>query len=185
MGTDFDVVTPDNKEKEFIEMALRLNYKHIIFLYKDINYKYDCNAYNNKGVSVKKAYLLKNPSEINLARKRFDLIFAPAERKYFEMKTDYIIGCELSERKDSFHYRATSLNQVHAKLCKQNNSAIVFDFGLLLDKSRRQRAVFFGRMMQNKHLVDKYKLRSAAFSLASSPQGMRSRAILDAVERVV
>jgi hypothetical protein len=170
---DFDVVIPNSNEDGFIATAISLGYKEIVFLSDNINYK----KISSNTIIVKTAYLLKNANELQKARTRFDYIFANAERKYFELKADYIIGAELSDRKDSFHYRNTSLNQVHAELAKDNDIAIVFGFSSLIHTP----ALVLGRMKQNAVLVKKYKLRHAAFSLARRPDEMRSRNILDAL----
>jgi len=186
MHKDFDIVIPNNNEEEFIEMALRLNYNRIVFLSSDINYNYkNTPDGSNDKIIIEKAHIISNPMNINLARKRFDYILGNAERKYFEAKIDYVLGCEFSERKDSFHYRATSLNHVHAKLCRQNNISVIYNFSTLLDASQGRRAMFLGRMKQNMHLTRKYGLAHAAFSLAKIPRDMKSRSILDAFLRVL
>ena len=181
---NFDVVMPDGNEKDFIEMALRLGYKELVFLSRNINYNYthECTGYV-MGISVKTAYLLKDQSEIHKARKNFNYVFANADRRFFEMDIDYIINSELSERQDSFHYRSTRLNQVHAKLASENDTNIVMNFSLLLNPATR--CMMLGRMMQNAELIKKYRLRNAVFSLANTPMGMRSRAMLDALGSIL
>lgn len=173
----FDVVIPNKNEDEFIEMALSLGYKEIVFLSKDLKYKYSSNRIN-----VKKAYLASTTNQIGQAKKNFDYVFAPADRMFFESKVHYIINAELFDRKDSFHYRKTSLNQVHAKLARDNNIVIVYSFNNLLDKNR---IVTLGRMFQNAKLINKYKLKHESFSLATSPINMKSRTILDALKKVL
>ena len=162
-----DVVVINNNENEFIEKALSLKYKTIIFLTQNITYK----RFKDDRIEIKFAYLAKNTSEINKARKNFDYVFAFAERQFFESKVDHIINAELSDKKDSFHYKNTSLNQVHAILCKQNNITITFNVGLLMSGIKKQQVVF-GRMLQNALLVRKYKLKYSLFSFAESPEAM-------------
>ncbi len=183
----FDVVIPSNNEEVFINTALELNYTKIVFLTNNINYKLDTTKIDPKKltkIELKTAYLIKDSSEIAFARKRFNYIFAIAERKYFESKVDFIIYSEESERRDSFHYRATSLNQVHAQLSKDNNSSIVINFGALLTDTKNIRLIF-GRMNQNAKLIKKYKLTYNTFSLAKSPELMRSKIILSSLENVL
>ena len=170
----FDVVMPNNNEEKFIDIALALNYKEIVFLVD--NPKYD---YTSERIKIKKAYLLKSISDLHKV-KNFDYIFANAERKYFESKVDYIINADYSESKDSFHFKRTSLNQVHAKLAKENNIDIVFDFPKLI-KSKKS----LGRMMQNMTLCRKYKLETSSFTIANDPENMRSRIILDAFSKIL
>ena len=179
---NFDVVIPQNNEKELIDMAVQLGLSGLVFLSTDINYI--CSVTDNP-IEIRKAYILKDVSEVNKARKRFDMVFAYAERRFFESGADYIIRAELSDRKDSFHYRNTSLNQVHAKLAKHNKISIVFNFDILLNSDFKSKQFFLGRMMQNAVLVKKYKLGRESFSLAKRPEQMRSRTILDAFKKIL
>jgi len=179
---NFDVVMPHGNEAELIEAAIALGYDRIVFLSDNINYR--CPSSDNR-IRVLRGFLLKDVNMLYKARRSFDYLFAPAERKFFEQHVDYIINAELSDRRDSFHYRNTSLNQVHAKLAKENHSSIIFNFGLLLGSRGKMRQIAFGRMMQNATIARKYKLRYSAFSMARTPSEMRSRVMLDALENVL
>ncbi|MGV8172021.1 MAG: hypothetical protein ACP5OA_04985 [Candidatus Woesearchaeota archaeon] len=170
---DFDVVLPKGNEKEFIEMALKLGYSKIVFLVDNIAYIRP----SSDKIDIKIAYLLKDVSDIHKAKKRFDYIFATAERKYFESKIDFILDSELSDRRDSFHYRATNLNQVHAELAKGRDITIIFNFSNLLVSSQS----VYGKMSQNAVLIKKYDVKNDSFSMASCPLRMKSRAILDSL----
>jgi hypothetical protein len=173
----FDVVIPNNNEEEFIDRALALGYTEIVFLSMNINYTKP----SSDRIIVKTAYLLKDVSELPQARRKFNYIFAKSERKYFESKIDFIVDAELSDRKDSFHYRATSLNQVHAELAKTNNIKVVLSFNnLFLDING-----VMGKMFQNAVLIQKYKLTHLTLSMATRPELMRSRAILTALDSVL
>jgi hypothetical protein len=178
---EFDVVIPSGNEKEFIMRALELGYDEMVFLVKDVNYAKKYSGLTGENLKIKTAYLLRDPSEIQKVRGKFDYLFAMADRKFFESKVDFIIGSELSDKKDSFHYRSTSLNQVHAELSRINDSCIVFSFNNLL----HSRILTFGRMHQNAMIVKKYSLKYSVFSLASKPEDMRSRAVLDALGNVL
>jgi hypothetical protein len=178
---NFDVVIANNNEKEFIDTAIALGYDEILFLTKDINYK----KIEDSRIKIRTGYLLHDPSEINRARKYFDYLFAAAQRKFFECKADYILDSENSERKDSFHYRNTSLNQVHAKLAKENGLSIVFGFSALLNSMRRERQMILGRMYQNAQISRKYKLNNSFFSMSKSPIEMRSKTLLSAFSDVL
>ena len=125
--------------------------------------------------------LLKYDMKLPHARKKFDYVFAKAERKFFELKVDFIIDVELSDRKDSFHYKTTGLNQVHAELAKKNNITLVFNFSNLIANP----FVTKGKMVQNAALIKKYKLHYAIFSLATRPSMMRSITVLNSLETVL
>jgi hypothetical protein len=174
---NFDVVIPNNNEQEFISLALALGYKEIVFLSTNMNYTKP----KSDLIGIRTAYLLKEVSEISRAKRNFDYVFAVSERKFFESKIDFMINTEFSDRKDSFHYRSTGFNQVHAELSKRNDISIVFNFGSLFLNSR----TIFGRMLQNASLVKKYSLGYATFSLAKHPLFMRSKDTLTALERVL
>jgi hypothetical protein len=173
----FDVVMPDKNEEEFIEMALSLGYAEVVFLSRDIKYNYSSDK-----IKIKTAFLVSTTNQISIARKNFDYVFAKAERQFFESKVNYIVDAELFDRKDSFHYKRTALNQVHAKLCKEKDSCVIFSFNNLLTKNRIQN---LGRMFQNAKLVSKYKIESDSFSLAKDPLNMKSRTMLDALLSVL
>jgi hypothetical protein len=174
---DFDVVIPNDNEEELIAQALLLGYKEIVFLTNNINY---IKPLTDK-LCLKTAYMLNDTSDISRLKKRFDYTFANAERKYFESKVDFIVGVESSDRKDSFHYKATSLNQVHAELAKKNEITLVFNFGRLVDDPLSTK----GKMSQNALLIKKYKLKHAAFSLATKPSMMRSHNVLRSLEKLL
>ena len=173
----FDVVMPKGNEKDFIDVALSLGYTEILFLSENMAYKKPLST----KIKVKSGYILHNTSELSGARKNFDYVFASADRKYFESNVDFIVGLESSDRSDSFHYRSTSLNQVHAVLSRQNNSTVVFDFNALFEES----FIILGRMLQNAVLVRKYRLKHSVFSMARNPLEMRSHNILDALKKIL
>jgi len=176
---NFDVVIPDKNEKEFIDQAKALGYDEIVFLTSNMNYIKP--SADNINIIVKTAYLLKDVSELPRARKKFDYVFSSAERKYFELKIDFILDMESTACKDSFHYKVTNLNQVHAELAKKNNITLVFDFNELLSNP----VVAKGKMFQNALLIKKYKLKYTTFSLATKPYMMRSNNILHSLELIL
>lgn len=177
----FDVVIPNNNEESLIDEALLLGYGELVLLSDRLDYDY-----KSSRIKIKKAYMLKQVNEIPKARRNFDYLFAPAERVFFESKVDFIINAEHDPGRDSFHFRRTSLNQVHAKLCKDNGISIVFGFNTLLAcRSLSQLHLVLGRMMQNATLVKKHKISNECLSMATNPIMMRSRNILDAFSRVL
>jgi RNase P/RNase MRP subunit p30 len=192
----FDVVYANGAENEFIKKAALLGYTHIVLLTTNPNYV----APKSEKILIKKAYLLKEVSEIARLRNKFDYLFAPAERRFFEQRVDFIINAELSSLKDSFHYRSTSLNQVHAELARKNGITIVFGFNNLLmtrvykldnissnTSSNYKNSIqsILGKMYQNAILVRKYRLKNASFSMASDPSMMRSKNILTSLISVL
>ena len=171
----FDVVMPNNNEEEFIDVGLALGYSEICFLVQDMDY-----GYKNDKIIIKRACLIKSAADMSKAKKRFDYIFADASRSAFESNIDYIINAEDYPGRDSFHYRKTAFNQVHAKLARENSIKIVFSFAKLIDADLRGKQRILGRMMQNALVARKYKVAIASFTLTKDPERMRSRVILDA-----
>lgn len=158
-------------------MALSLGYDEIVFLSKNIKY-----THSSERIKVKTAFLASNTNQISIARKNFNYVFAEAERQFFESKVDYIINAELFDRKDSFHYKRTALNQVHAKLCREKDICVVFSFNNLLGRNRVQT---IGRMFQNAVIARKYKLNTISFSMAKDAMHMKSGNVLDALLKVL
>ena len=150
-----DMVYPKGNEKEFKKRAEELGFEGIIFLYPQKN-----------GIKVK-------------ADKPVTAGYA--ERKFFEKRYDYIINSEDSPRKDNFHYKSTSLNHVHAALCRKNLITLAFGFSNLLT-SPFERQKILGRMIHNMRLARKYRVKATVFSLAGSPTEMRSPGTLKALE---
>lgn len=175
---DFDVVIPAGNESGFIDMALKLGYTGLIFLTSDPRY---VKPVSTNGMIIKTGYLLRDVSEISKFRQRFDYLFAPADRKFFEQKVDFILDSDVSDFKDSLHYRSTSLNQVHAELARKNSLNIVIGFNNLLASPIRT----YGRMCQNAVLINKYGIDRSSFSLAVKPSLMRSRNVLDALLNIL
>ncbi len=170
------MVVPNGNEQEFIDVALALDYDEIVFITGSMDYKKPA----SDKISVKTAFLLKNISQMGIAKKKFDYVIAPAERQFFEIKADFIVSLE-NDLKDNFHYRNTPLNQVHAALAKKSRAVMTFDFRVLLYNP----ILALGKMYQNAGLIKKYSLDNDSFSFARSPSEMRSRQILDALLRVL
>ena len=175
-----DVVIPNNNENALIDRAVLLGHKELIFLTSDFNYvKKSLDFKKDSRIKISLGILITNPNNLNKV-KGFDYTFAFAERKFFECKVDFIIDAEYSDRKDSFHYKSTSLNQVHAELSKNHNHTIIFSFNNLINNPS-----VFGKMYQNAELCKKYSINTRVFSMSQSPDLIRSRTILDALETVL
>jgi len=164
-----DVVLPNGNESELIQMAIRIGFTDIIFLTTRSDYVYKS---IHSRIRVHTAYLIKNMDEISRMRKRFDYIFARAERQFFESDVDFVVGLEAPTGNDSFHYRNTAFNQVHARLCKEHNIKIALDIGMLKNVSFVETLCAFGRMMQDATLIKKQRLSSSCYSFATKPYEM-------------
>ena len=93
-------------------------------------------------------------------------------RKLIEDKrTDILLDPE-PETYDKLHYRSSGLNHVLCKLAKKNNVCIAFSFRRMLYS--KNRALLFGKIMQNIKLCRKYKVNVVFGSFAENKWEMRS-----------
>jgi hypothetical protein len=117
-----DVVFPQDNEQEFIRIAKRLSIPSLCFVY---NYDRKDNLWlrKEKQVELQKSTdvklffgLVAKNAETRAARRQADLILVrstPDNRLTFEKReVDTVFGLEDNPKKDSMHYRYSSLNQV-------------------------------------------------------------------------
>ncbi len=98
-------------------------------------------------------------------------------------KVDILLSPELNDKKDSFHYRKSGLNQVLCKLAKKNDIAIGFDFSLLL--RTEERAKILGRMFFNYKLCKKYKVKMIFSNFSKSKFEQRNKDCMRVFERIL
>lgn len=174
------IVKPKNNEEELILMAENLGFKEILLLYEKEAAKYQNKS--KSSIKIITGFLIKNVSEINKATKNNDLIFAPAQRSFFEnKKIKYLINAEAMQEKDSVHQRRAGLDDVMCKLAKQNHQVVVFNTKYNI----YCRQEVLGRMMQNARLCRKYKLKTLVATFASTPLEMRAPKDLDGFARLI
>jgi RNase P/RNase MRP subunit p30 len=189
-----DIVFPKNNEEKFIEIAERLGYRELIFVYKFNkktidNYKDRIDKLKQRttiklffGILAEKKCLLK-------VKKYSDFVFYKSDgndRFIFDKVRDcFIFGLEEVNRKDSMHYRNSGLNQVHCKLANKNNITITFSFTSLLKDNKIYRSQILGRMMQNIRFCRKYKVKTIIASFTDNPYGMRSYKDLESFGRLL
>jgi len=166
-----DVVFPESNEKEFAEMAEKLGYTALCFLYDKDNI-IDLGEIKTK-LKLFKGALLKNP-KLNIKKK--GLIFVDNSeniREYFENKgIDVIFNLEGNGKKDFMHQRASGLNHILCNLAIKKNIMVGFSFRKILHA--KNKPVLFGRIAQNIRLCRKYKVQTIIASFANSPYEMRS-----------
>lgn len=173
-----DIVIPDGNEKEFIDMAKRLGYSSLVFAYpfgskiSDIKDNIKDNIKDRK-INVTYAILIEK-KHLAKVQSIKGLVIAKAEadnRAFFESKKiDIIYGLEQASRKDYIHHRGSGMNQVLAKLAKQNKKSIAFSFSMLL----KRKAEIMARIGQNIRLCRKYDVCMVIASFAKKPYDMRS-----------
>jgi len=162
-----DIAIPSGNEEKFVERAKLLGAKGIIFLY-DKDKKENLEAVeklNSKDFKVYSAFL-------NKLSKKYDFFFSIGTRQDFEnRKTSVIFDLEKQPKKDNFHYKSSGMNQVLAKLAKEKNICIGFNFNAVL--RGKNKPLVLGRMMQNVVLCKKYKAKMLIASFAKKPNNLR------------
>ncbi|MBS3114580.1 hypothetical protein J4448_05755 [Candidatus Woesearchaeota archaeon] len=177
-----DIIIPKNNEDEFIELAARLGYKKLHFLYNFDDYykgkiQKKLESIENKKINLQIGFTI-NQKNINKALQQSKLLVAKSsdkDRFFIESKKIKLIyGFEEVHKKDYMHQRASGLNHIICELASKNNVAIGFSYGLLLNKDLIFTSILIGRMMQNIKLCVKYKCNMAIASFSNNPMHLRS-----------
>ncbi len=155
-----DIVFPRNNENRFVELAERLGYGQLVFVYE--------NALPKLSINTK----------IKIVQKKAKNFLAEGNEKarsYLEgSNIQLIYALEDKQKKDYLHQRASGLNQVLCKIAKEKNKTIGFSFSMILKSRGMERARIIGRIMQNIMLCRKYKVKIFIGSFAESPFEMRA-----------
>ena len=164
-----DAVIPNNNEKEFIEIAEKLGYKKIIFLYtteknvpqiKSEKIKIDFGILTTKGGKGKhKTFMQSGENDQNIIENN---------------SPNVIFGFEAKSEKDYIHQRASGLNHIMCTFAQKNNVVIAFSFQQILKSYKSKRAQIIGRIKQNIKLCRKYKVTMAIASFATNHYEMRA-----------
>ena len=173
-----DIVIPKNNEAEFIELASKLGFKKITFLYEFDDFSKE-NKKNQMHIKNKDMRIgigfIANPKNISNALGHSKLIVAKSsdkDRIFIESrKIKLIYGFEELQKKDYLHQRASGLNHIECRLAKKNNVSIGFSYSSLLSKNN---SLLIGRMIQNISLCQKYKVKTIIGSFSSKPYEMRA-----------
>lgn len=171
-----DIVFPDKNEKDFIEMAERLEYSGLVLVYSN---KGDIPDIKKFKVKLKlKTALLAPQKKIQSAKTKSKLVFTKAvedNRFAFEKSgPDMVFALEEAQSRDFMHQRGSGLNHIMCRFAKENDVSIGFSFNSILNSNAMSRAQIIGRMQQNMMLCRKYKCKMVIASFAKDPFEMRS-----------
>lgn len=176
-----DIVFPDRNEKEFLEIAEKLGFEALVFVYDNPN-KIPQKLPASK-LKTKTALLAKE-KEIQKPRNKAELILYKStgnDRWVFEKsEADIIFGLEEAQKKDFMHHRASGLNQVLCRIASKKGKIIAIPFSAILSSKGMLRAQLIGKMMQNVRFCRKFKVMTALASFAKTPYQMRAPAELTA-----
>ena len=165
-----DIVFQNGNEREFIEMAKKLGYSQVFFIYqfgKPIPEQLQGSA-----VEVHRGVLAELKNLQKAGRTAHFVLFRGSERQVFERGIAKLaFDIEDTPKADSLHYRNSGFNNVLSQLAHDKNVDIGFSFSSILNSG--QRAKLMGRMSQNIRLCRKYEAGMKIASFAKTPYGMR------------
>jgi RNase P/RNase MRP subunit p30 len=170
-----DIVFPKENEQEFIEMAEKLGYKELIFVYE---HKFpDTKDKFKTKLKIHDALLVQHKKVIS-AKNKSKLVFVKADednRPAFEQsRPSLVFALEEAQSRDYMHQRGSGLNHILCRLAKENKVKIGFSFNSILAANTLTRAQILGRIQQNIKLCRKYKCVTVIASFAKTPFEMRS-----------
>jgi len=188
-----DIVFPENNEQNFIELALKLGYDGLCFVY-EFKTKNSFIAQAEKIKKLKQKTELKlfigaltKPKQTNSTRPISDLVIVSAssqkENRYVleKPRADLLYGLELERKNDSMHHKNSGLNQVLCALATKNITMIGFPLSILMEKKDMLRTIYMGRASQNIKFCRKYKCDMVIASFARTPFEMRAPTDLESL----
>lgn len=176
-----DFAIPKSNEKELKARAKELGLE-LTFLYEPKKVP------KGSGVLIRaeKALDLRRADKFSkaiivVATSNEDVIRAACSKK----NITYITNLTTSTGRDHTHYRRGNVNQVIAKLCKQNKIGYLVDFNHILELEGRERELIIGRIKQNIKIFKKYKVPCKVASFAKNEYELRNMKDLEALGRVL
>lgn len=177
-----DIVFPKTNESEFTAMAKKLGYSKLCFVYDDLDIIKKLISKKEKTKTKEKPEILYGAltdfKNIQKAKQIANLVLIESsenDRKILENADEIILfSLEQTRKKDFMHQRASGLNHIMCSLAKRNDISIAFNFNLILNSEKKQRAELIGRISQNIRLCRKYKVQTIIASFAKTPYEMRS-----------
>ena len=177
-----DIVTPKNNESEFMEVASKLGFKKLYFLYEQNEFIEDKirkkleTIKENYNVNFEIGFILKNKNT-NISKSNLTVAKSSDKDRFLieSKKVKLIYGFEEIGRKDYLHQRASGLNHIMCELARKNNVAIGFSYSQLINSNEFQSAILIGRMSQNIKLCQKYRVKTVVASFAENPFDLRAQ----------
>ena len=165
-----DIVFPKNNEQEFIDLASKLGFSSLVFVYDKPNFR----EISSKKVKIHYALLLPI-AKLNIARSKKLLAFYKGHshaREAIERGFDVVFAVEDDPRPDHLHFRNSGLNHVLCRFAHKNKVKIGFSFSDILNSNNCH--ILLGRIMQNIRFCRKFKVPMLIASFAKTPFEMRS-----------
>lgn len=182
----FDIVFPDENEHEFLEMAKKLGYNELLFVYEMGRRPLPKPVVKDVSLKVRVG-LLASPKQVQKAKQLCPFVLvrsSPDDREVIERKCPQMIfELENQRRKDPMHLKNSGLNQVLCALLGKNRISVGLSLHLVLTSTTQQKIRILGRMIQNIRLCKKYKVETMFASFAKSPMQMRNPHDMEAFSR--
>lgn len=163
-----DITVPIHNENEMAQMAERLGWDGIVFLYAD---KKDSQRIASIRSKIPIYYASPNdPKAALIIKESTGDDRAAIERGGFSI----LHNLEAKQKHDSMHQRQSGLNHVLCELMRRKKIAYGCPLRTLLNTDASKRGVLIGRMQQNFSLCEKYGVTQVIASFATTPYQMRS-----------
>lgn len=145
-----DLVKPNGNEKELLSMARKLGYSDLCFVFDE------------RASAPKDSFSAAlNPSNTDKARKKFDLVISDSNaRESLEKFKIDLLDC------------SEPINHIIAKIAADKDKMIGFNFSSVLNAKKKYSVI--ARMIKSIELCQKYGVKTAVYSLASSPLELRN-----------
>ncbi len=168
-----DIVIPNGNEEEFIEIAYKLGYLGICFVYPEKDFKL-------KKIGTEKVEVffgvLCEQGDVKRARKKADFVLVenPEDARLCVEREapDVIFNFESQSRKDFIHQRNSGMDHIIARFMKKKG--IFPGFSLQSIFEQKEKDIFLGRIMQNIFLLEKYSTDFLIASFAKDPYAMKN-----------
>jgi len=182
-----DLIMSDGNESEFVDMAEKLGYSRLCFVYDSSSLKTkkaDASwvtgikkKYSNAKIKVY-AGVSCGPKEVQRYSTWFDLTLCKSSednRAVLErFRPDIIYDLEYHGKSDFLHNKNSGINHIMAKIAAKNGVGIGTSLSKFICSSKQDRVKITPRIKQNIVLCRKTKARFLVFSAASSPYMMRA-----------
>jgi|SRR3989344_2315219 len=176
-----DIVRPAlDTETSFINMARRLGYNGICFLYDEKSNPFSRIKLIKSKIEkfqIYSAVISKKPKT-----SEFDFVFSDNNSQR-NIKSGIDILFDIEDVSDSMHQRRSGLNQVLCKMMSKYNVAYGINLSSIFN--HQNRAQHLGRIMQNIMLCKKYGVEMVFGSFAKNPIEMRNSDDLESLLRIL
>jgi RNase P/RNase MRP subunit p30 len=177
-----DLVFPNQNELQFAQMAARLAYSGICFVYEYDKFKQATgivSEFSKSGYNCSLAIysgIICPHKDVQKSRNKADFVIVNDTENIRETvekdRPDVLFGMESQKKRDYMHQRNSGINQVVCDIANSKNVAFGFSFKQILEA--RNKHILLGRIMQNLRLCKKYNSKIIFASFAEKPYQMRS-----------